>query len=203
MKPHRLKLAHHLVLGYGLYRKMEVYVSTVQLWCSLVGFQRQPHRRRPAAPRPGHDAACCPPPPPSPLTATLSHVIHPPTNPQTPQRPHMATSQELQKFHSEDYVQFLQRVSPDAGRTVANNLQKFNVGEYTDCPIFDGMMEFCKLYTGCSIGEWVGWVVLTAWHEGGRAAGCASIHANTHYTNQPTTPPRPHKTRKQQTARRS
>lgn len=27
MKPHRLKLAHHLVLGYGLYRKMEVYVS--------------------------------------------------------------------------------------------------------------------------------------------------------------------------------
>ncbi len=27
MKPHRLKLTHHLVLGYGLYRKMEVYVS--------------------------------------------------------------------------------------------------------------------------------------------------------------------------------
>lgn len=30
MKPHRLKLAHHLVLGYGLYRKMEVYVSGVE-----------------------------------------------------------------------------------------------------------------------------------------------------------------------------
>jgi hypothetical protein len=64
----------------------------------------------------------------------------------------MATTQELLKFHSEDYVNFLSRVSPDAGRSVANNLQKFNVGEYTDCPIFDGMMEFCKLYTGCSIG---------------------------------------------------
>ena len=25
MKPHRLKLAHHLILTYGLYRKMEVY----------------------------------------------------------------------------------------------------------------------------------------------------------------------------------
>jgi acetoin utilization deacetylase AcuC-like enzyme len=27
MKPHRLKLAHHLIQAYGLYRKMEVYVS--------------------------------------------------------------------------------------------------------------------------------------------------------------------------------
>jgi hypothetical protein len=27
MKPHRLKLTHHLLLTYGLYRKMEVYVS--------------------------------------------------------------------------------------------------------------------------------------------------------------------------------
>ena len=38
MKPHRLKLAHHLILTYGLYRKMEVY---------------RPHRaevRRPATP---------------------------------------------------------------------------------------------------------------------------------------------------------
>jgi histone deacetylase 1/2 len=30
-------------------------------------------------------------------------------------------------------------------------MQKFNVGEYTDCPIFDGMYEFCSTYTGCSI----------------------------------------------------
>jgi hypothetical protein len=33
--------------------------------------------------------------------------------------------------------------------------QKFNVGEYTDCPVFDNMMDFCKTYTGCSIGKWV------------------------------------------------
>ncbi|TFJ83727.1 hypothetical protein NSK_004831 [Nannochloropsis salina CCMP1776] len=92
MKPHRLKLTHHLVLGYGLYRKMEVY------------------------------------------------------------RPHIATTQELQKFHSQEYVNFLSRVNPDMGRTLSSSVHsKFNVGEYTDCPIFDGMMEFCKIYTGCSI----------------------------------------------------
>lgn len=26
MKPHRIRMAHNLVLNYGLYRKMEVYV---------------------------------------------------------------------------------------------------------------------------------------------------------------------------------
>jgi histone deacetylase 1/2 len=26
MKPHRIRMAHNLILNYGLYRKMEVYV---------------------------------------------------------------------------------------------------------------------------------------------------------------------------------
>lgn len=29
MKPHRLKLAHHLVVNYDLYRKMDVFVRVV------------------------------------------------------------------------------------------------------------------------------------------------------------------------------
>lgn len=28
MKPHRLCMTHHLVLGYGLHKHMEVYVSS-------------------------------------------------------------------------------------------------------------------------------------------------------------------------------
>ena len=27
MKPHRIRMAHNLLLNYGLYRKMEIYVS--------------------------------------------------------------------------------------------------------------------------------------------------------------------------------
>jgi len=27
MKPQRLKLTHHLILAYGLYRKLEIYVG--------------------------------------------------------------------------------------------------------------------------------------------------------------------------------
>ena len=28
-----------------------------------------------------------------------------------------------------------------------------NVGEYTDCPVFDGLFEFCQMTTGASIGR--------------------------------------------------
>lgn len=30
-------------------------------------------------------------------------------------------------------------------------LQRFNVGE--DCPVFDGLFEFCQIYTSGSIGR--------------------------------------------------
>jgi len=30
-------------------------------------------------------------------------------------------------------------------------MQRFNVGEFTDCPVFDGLFDFCATYTGCSI----------------------------------------------------
>lgn len=95
MKPHRLKLAHHLILSYGLYRKMECY------------------------------------------------------------RPHPASAGEMAAFHSEEYVNFLSRITPDnnlRGKSASNSqMQKFNVGEYTDCPVFDGLFEFTSLYTGASI----------------------------------------------------
>jgi len=91
MKPHRLKLAHHLVLSYGLYKKMECY------------------------------------------------------------HPHPASQGELSKFHSEDYVSFLSRITPDNLRQFSTQMQKFNAGDMTDCPVFDGLFEFAQLYTGASI----------------------------------------------------
>ena len=93
MKPHRIKLAHHLILNYGLYRKMDVYEST------------------------------------------------------------LATYEELQKFHTEEYVSFLRKITPELVRqnNDVRNLKKFGIGEYTDCPVFPEMLEFCQIYTGCTL----------------------------------------------------
>ncbi|KAJ3028895.1 Histone deacetylase 1 [Rhizophlyctis rosea] len=60
-----------------------------------------------------------------------------------------ATAQEMTKFHSDDYISFLNRVTPETMEEVAKYSQKFNVGE--DCPVFDGLYEFCSLSAGGSI----------------------------------------------------
>lgn len=91
MKPHRLKLAHHLVLSYGLYKEMDCY------------------------------------------------------------RPHPASLGELTQFHSEDYVNFMAKITPDNLRQFHSQMQRFNAGEYTDCPVFDGLSEFTSLYAGASL----------------------------------------------------
>lgn len=31
MKPHRIRMTHNLLLNYGLYRKMEIYVSISEI----------------------------------------------------------------------------------------------------------------------------------------------------------------------------
>ncbi|XP_013405014.1 probable histone deacetylase 1-B isoform X2 [Lingula anatina] len=89
MKPHRIRMAHNLILNYGLYRKMEIY------------------------------------------------------------RPHKATQEEMTKFHSDDYIKFLRSIRPDNMSEYNKQMQRFNVGE--DCPVFDGLYEFCQLSTGGSV----------------------------------------------------
>jgi histone deacetylase 1/2 len=65
-------------------------------------------------------------------------------------RPHPTTDQEMTRFHSDDYVDFLKRITPDNMHEYTRQLQKFNVGE--DCPVFDGLFEFCQISAGGSIG---------------------------------------------------
>ncbi|CAJ0952256.1 unnamed protein product, partial [Mesorhabditis belari] len=89
MKPHRIRMTHHLVMNYGLYRELEVY------------------------------------------------------------RPFPASFDEMTKFHSEDYINFLKTASPDNLKLYNKQMLKFNVGE--DCPLFDGLYEFCQLSSGGSL----------------------------------------------------
>lgn len=89
MKPFRLMLTDHLVIGYKLYEKMDLYT------------------------------------------------------------PKPASKEELLEFHSEDYIDFLQKVTPDNVSKYSNLLKDFNIGD--DCPVFDGFYEYSKLYTGASL----------------------------------------------------
>lgn len=64
-------------------------------------------------------------------------------------RPYNATAYDMTRFHSEEYIDFLQRVTPTNKNGFANALHKFSVGD--DSPIFPGLFDFCSMYTGASL----------------------------------------------------
>jgi len=90
MKPHRIRMAHSLIVHYALDEKMDV----------------------------------C--------------------------RPNLLQSRELRVFHADDYISFLQSVTPETQHEQLRQLKRFNVGE--DCPVFDGLYNFCQTYAGGSVG---------------------------------------------------
>ncbi|VDQ08453.1 unnamed protein product [Trichobilharzia regenti] len=64
-------------------------------------------------------------------------------------RPSKAYSEDMTRFHSDEYVKFLRNIRPDNMHEFNKQMQRFNVGE--DCPVFDGLFEFCQLSAGGSI----------------------------------------------------
>ncbi|KAL3124453.1 hypothetical protein niasHT_007736 [Heterodera trifolii] len=64
-------------------------------------------------------------------------------------RPKAASLEEMTKYHSDDYMCFLKSIKPDNIGDFSRQMQRFNVGE--DCPVFDGLFEFCQISSGGSI----------------------------------------------------
>lgn len=61
-----------------------------------------------------------------------------------------ATREEMLEFHSEDYIAFLSKVTPEnLNKMPRGTLEKFNIGD--DCPIFQSMYDYCALYAGASL----------------------------------------------------
>ncbi|GFP90755.1 histone deacetylase 6 [Phtheirospermum japonicum] len=88
MKPHRIRMAHSLIVHYNLHRRMEI----------------------------------C--------------------------RPFPAQPEDLRRFHTAEYVEFLSSVTPETLDDQPHS--RFNVG--SDCPVFDGLFGFCQTSAGGSIG---------------------------------------------------
>ncbi|KAJ9480180.1 Histone deacetylase RPD3 [Pseudozyma hubeiensis] len=60
-----------------------------------------------------------------------------------------ATKREMSQFHTDEYVEFLNRVTPDNVDSFVREQSKFNVGD--DCPVFDGLFEYCSISAGGSM----------------------------------------------------
>lgn len=64
-------------------------------------------------------------------------------------RPKRATREQMAAFHTDEYVDFLHRVTPETMQDLTGDGQRFLIGE--DCPAFEGLWEFCTMSAGGSI----------------------------------------------------
>ncbi|WFC97698.1 histone deacetylase [Malassezia yamatoensis] len=64
-------------------------------------------------------------------------------------RPKHATKEDITKFHTDEYIDFLSRVTPETVQELTGDGTRFLIGE--DCPAFDGLFEFCSISCGGSI----------------------------------------------------
>ncbi|KAI0034943.1 hypothetical protein K488DRAFT_76952 [Vararia minispora EC-137] len=60
-----------------------------------------------------------------------------------------ATKREMTQFHTDDYIEFLSRVTPSNMDNYRKEQYKCNVGD--DCPVFDGLFDYCSISAGGSM----------------------------------------------------
>ena len=53
----------------------------------------------------------------------------------------------MERFHDSDYVDFLSKTTPTT--PLSSAFTRFNFAD--DCPVFDGMYDFCRAYAGASL----------------------------------------------------
>ncbi|OQE71307.1 hypothetical protein PENNAL_c0107G08861 [Penicillium nalgiovense] len=60
-----------------------------------------------------------------------------------------APKYEMTQFHTDEYIDFLFKVTPDNMDRFSKEQNRYNVGD--DCPVFDGLFEFCGISAGGSM----------------------------------------------------
>ena len=55
----------------------------------------------------------------------------------------------MTQFHTDEYIDFLGKVTPDNMENYGKEQSRYNVGD--DCPVFDGLFEFCGISAGGSM----------------------------------------------------
>ncbi|KAJ7147869.1 histone deacetylase RPD3 [Mycena crocata] len=62
-----------------------------------------------------------------------------------------ASPENMTAFHTDEYINFLARVTPETAEELTHGGMLFLVGELPDNPAFEGVFEFCSISAGGSI----------------------------------------------------
>lgn len=122
MKPHRIRMTHNLLLNYGLYRKMEIYVCELTVTALL------------------HLPTC--------FFLCVQELICPLVF----QRPHKASGEEMTKYHSDDYIKFLRSIRPDNMSEYSKQMQRCEFGQRCGlCSIKQYYEQYCEYFSAVAL----------------------------------------------------
>lgn len=108
MKPHRMRMTHNLVLNYGLLEHMDVYVSLpLAFFLGSLAEAKFETCLLVLSPAPGpHLTSTSNTPPYHPLSTSDRSAYR-------RQRPTRANKTQLTRFHADEYIDFLETVTPE------------------------------------------------------------------------------------------
>ena len=66
-------------------------------------------------------------------------------------RPPPAPREDLTAFHDPEYCEFLSKIVPKDDPNAAATDEEIRFGMGDDCPVFDGLYDYCTLYAGSSL----------------------------------------------------
>ncbi|KAK8844563.1 hypothetical protein IAR55_006410 [Kwoniella newhampshirensis] len=130
MKPHRIRMAHNLIVNYGMCDEeagesedgvRKVNDGTIGLLGG--GVEEKMVRNE--------------------LRGSRSKTMQ-------VFRPRRATKAEMTRFHTDEYIEFLENVTPETADAMTGGGVRCLIGE--DCPAFEGLFEFCSISAGGSLG---------------------------------------------------
>ncbi|ORY30812.1 hypothetical protein BCR39DRAFT_528477 [Naematelia encephala] len=129
MKPHRIRMAHNLIVNYGLCDEEDPNppdgARDVNMEIDEIQDPDGAEKRYLKA-----------------LSGSRGHGMQ-------VFRPRRATKGEMTRFHTDEYIDFLEMVTPETQEVLSGGGVRCLIGE--DCPAFEGVFEFCTISAGGSL----------------------------------------------------
>ncbi|WVQ76912.1 hypothetical protein IAR50_006590 [Cryptococcus sp. DSM 104548] len=140
MKPHRIRMAHNLIVNYGMCDEEGQEHGPADVW----GEGRRGVNDELAQGWGGGEMGAA--------EVKWEKAALRGARSKTMQvfKPRRATKEEMTRFHTDEYIDLLEAVTPETADALTGGGTRCLIGE--DCPAFDGLFEFCTISAGGSLG---------------------------------------------------
>ncbi|WVO13577.1 hypothetical protein L204_101198 [Cryptococcus depauperatus] len=141
MKPHRIRMAHNLIVNYGMCDEEGISHGPADDWNPEDGEGKRRVNDELVQGFAGDEAS---------LKWEQAALRGGRSKSMQVFKPRRATKAEMTRFHTDEFIDLLELVTPETADVLTGGGTRCLMGE--DCPAFDGLFEFCTISAGGSLG---------------------------------------------------